>query len=170
MLPWSSLTTLCSKAWSARVSVANHSWSYCGTSVFIKWKCAVGRNGKFWNWHQVNWVLANDLGACATVLLSRNNFALIEKLILPRFNLCVKVCIFACTKNVPHPSNWWVVSMAENNDQLGITGLVDQIVVVLGESETCDSPWITAKSLYGNDNNYWLQYWFGGSWQEGSCL
>ena len=48
--------------------------------------------------------------------------------------------------------------MAENNDQLGITGLVDQIVVVLGESETCDSPWITAKSLYGNDNNYWLQY------------
>lgn len=26
----------------------------CGTSVFIKWKCAVGHNGKFWGSHKVN--------------------------------------------------------------------------------------------------------------------
>ena len=26
----------------------------CGTSVFIKWKCAVGHIGKFWGSHKVN--------------------------------------------------------------------------------------------------------------------
>ena len=40
-----------------------------GTSVGIKWKCAVGHNAKFWSSHNVNGVLASDLEACAAVLL-----------------------------------------------------------------------------------------------------
>ena len=28
--------------------------TFCGTSVFIKWKCAVGHNGTFWGSHKVN--------------------------------------------------------------------------------------------------------------------
>jgi len=45
--------------------------------------------------------------------------------------------------------------MGENNNQLGITGL-DQNVVVIGEGQTCDSPWITVKSPNGNEN--WLYH------------
>ena len=48
-------------------TTVNH--TLCGTSVFIKWKCAVGHNAKFWSSHNVNGVLASDLEACATVLL-----------------------------------------------------------------------------------------------------
>jgi len=40
-----------------------------GTSVGIKWKCAVGHNAKFWSSHNVNGVLASGLEACAAVLL-----------------------------------------------------------------------------------------------------
>lgn len=41
--------------------------------------------------------------------------------------------------------------MAEDNNQPGITGL-DQNVVVMSEGQTCDSPWITVKSPNRNEN------------------
>ena len=72
-----------------------------GTSVGIKWKCAVGHKAKFSSSHNVNGALASDLEACAAVLLEQNNFAQFK-----RFNLCVKVYILSCTKSAPHPSNY----------------------------------------------------------------
>lgn len=51
----------------------------CGTSVFVKWKCSAGHAGKFWSSHKVNGILANNLQACAALLLSGNNFAQVER-------------------------------------------------------------------------------------------
>ena len=51
----------------------------CGTCVFMKWKCAVGHNAKFWSSHNVNGILASNFEACAAVLPSGNNFAQVER-------------------------------------------------------------------------------------------
>ena len=78
----------------------------CGTSVFIKWKCAVVHNGHFFDRHQVNWVLANDLEACATVILSRNKFAQFERLNLGL--TVVSRSAFSHAQRVYHiPANGW---------------------------------------------------------------
>lgn len=74
MLPWSSLTIVCSKVWSAKVSVANHSWSYClWYQYFHKVEVCSGSYWQILGFTQSKWVLASDREACP------NDFAQVER-------------------------------------------------------------------------------------------
>jgi len=154
---WYALTTVCSKvtAWSPGVSVANHTVDHtvCGTSVDIKWKCAVGHNAKFWSSHNVNGVLASDLEACAADF----SFNIITLPSLKGLTF-VSRSTFCHAQRVHHILAIIDECWAKDNNQLGITKPKCCCYGWIGQY---DSPEITAKSPNGNDN--WLYHLFGGS-------
>ena len=116
----------------------------CGTSVLIKWKCPAGHEGKFWSSHKVNGVLANNLQACAAVLLSGNNFAQVERFakflglsFVSRSTFCRAQRVYC----IPAINEWWTWQQGIINQELQ-----GQNVVVVGDGQ-CDSPGFTAKNL-----------------------
>lgn len=52
-----------------------------GPSVVINWTCSSGHKGRFESSRDVNEVKSNNLQAAASILLSGNNFAKIEKMV-----------------------------------------------------------------------------------------
>ena len=120
------------------------SHTICGTSVLIKWKCQAGHEGKFWSSHKVNGVLANNLQACAAIVLSGNNFSQVERLakflgwsFVSRSTFCRAQRLYC----IPAINEWWTWQQTIINQELQ-----GQNVVVMGDGQ-CDSPGFTAKNL-----------------------
>ncbi|XP_068738401.1 uncharacterized protein [Montipora capricornis] len=120
------------------------SHTICGTSVLIKWKRQAGHEGKFWSSHKVNGVLANNLQACAAILLSGNNFSQVERLakflgwsFVSRSTFCRAQRLYC----IPAINEWWTWQQTIINQELQ-----GQNVVVMGDGQ-CDSPGFTAKNL-----------------------
>ena len=116
----------------------------CGTSVLIKWKCSAGHIGKFWSSHKVNGILANNLQACAAILLSGNNFAQVERFakflglaFVSSFTFCRAQRVYC----IPAVNEWWTWQQDIINQELQ-----GHDVVVMGDGQ-CDSPGFTAKNL-----------------------
>ena len=115
-----------------------------GTGALIKWKCLAGHEGKFWTSHKVNGVLANNLQACAAVLLSGNNFAQVErfsKFLGLSFVSSSTFCRAQRVYLVPAINEWWTWQQGIINRELQ-----GQNLVVMGDGQ-CDSPGFTAKNL-----------------------
>ena len=115
-----------------------------GTGALIKWKCLAGHEGKFWMSHKVNGVLANNLQACAAVLLSGNNFAQVErfsKFLGLSFVSSSTFCRAQRVYLVPAINEWWIWQQGIINQELQ-----GQNLVVVGDGQ-CDSPGFTAKNL-----------------------
>lgn len=116
----------------------------CGTSVLIKWKCSAGHAGKFWSSHKVNGMLANNLQACAAILLSGNNFAQVErfaKFLGLAFASSSTFCRAQRVYCIPAINEWWTWQQGIINQELQ-----GHDVVVMGDGQ-CDSPGFTAKNL-----------------------
>ena len=116
----------------------------CGTSVLIKWKCSAGHAGKFWSSHKVNGILANNLQACAAILLSGNNFAQVKrfaKFLGLAFASSSTFCRAHRVYCIPAINEWWTWQQGIINQ-----ALQGHDVVVMGDGQ-CDSPGFTAKNL-----------------------
>lgn len=101
-------------------------------------------NGNFRTSHKVNGILANNLQACAAVLLSGNNFAQVErvsKFLGLAFLSSSTFCRAQSVYFVPAINEWWTWQQSIIKE-----GLQGQNLVVMGEGQ-CDSSGFTAKNL-----------------------
>ena len=117
---------------------------FIGTTLIVTCSCVSGHHFKFCSSHDVNGIYANNLQAAASVLLSGNNFAKIERL-ADFYGLA-----FLSSSSyyrmqrlylIPAINEWWFWMREEILDEFA-----GESIVVGGDGQ-CDSPGFNAKNL-----------------------
>ena len=115
-----------------------------GPTAVIKWTCSSGHRGTFSTSRDQNEIYANNLQVAASIMLSGNNFAKVEKMANFLGLSFISESTFYRMQRlyfIPAIDEWW----SWQREQL-IEDFIDQEVVVCGDGQ-CDSPGHTAKNL-----------------------
>lgn len=115
-----------------------------GPSVVINWTCSSGHKGRFESSRDVNELKSNNLQTAASILLSGNNFAKIEKMAKFLGLSFISESTFYRLQRlyfVPAINEWWTWQQEQIFQQFCC-----KEVVVCGDGQ-CDSPGHTAKNL-----------------------
>ena len=115
-----------------------------GPTVVVNWTCPSGHKGKFSSSREVNDMKANNLQAAASITLSGNNFAKIERMTKFLGLSFISESTFYRMQRlyfIPAVSEWWSWS----REQI-IEKFLNEEIVVCGDGQ-CDSPGHTAKNL-----------------------
>ena len=115
-----------------------------GPTLVVNWSCSSGHKGKFASSKDVEEMYANNLQVAASILLSGNNFAKIEKMAnFLGLSFISKSTFYRMQRLylIPCISEWW----NWQREQL-IHDFLEKEIVVCGDGQ-CDSPGHTAKNL-----------------------
>ena len=115
-----------------------------GPTLVVNWSCSSGHKGKFASSKDVEEMYANNLQVAASILLSGNNFAKIEKMANFLGLSFISDSTFYRMQRlylIPCISEWW----NWQREQL-IHDFLEKEIVVCGDGQ-CDSPGHTAKNL-----------------------
>ena len=115
-----------------------------GPSVVINWTCSSGHKGRFESSRDVNEMKSNNLQTAASILLSGNNFAKIERMAKFLGLSFISESTFYRLQRlyfVPAINEWWTWQQEQIFEQF-----CGKEVVVCGDGQ-CDSPGHNAKNL-----------------------
>ena len=126
-----------------QIPVVTH--HFIGTTIVVHSKCSSGHTSRFCSSHELtNGMYANNLQAAASVLLSGNNYAKIERL-ADFYGLAFisKSTYYRLQRLylIPEISNWWSWMQEQIICEIG-----EIKVIVVGDGQ-CDSPGFNAKNL-----------------------
>ena len=117
---------------------------FVGVAIIIKSSCSAGHTHKFCSSHQTNEVYANNLQVVTSIMVSRNQFAKIERMarfLHLQFMSKSTYYRFQRLYVVPGINEWWMWMKQEL-----VTEFSGQDVVVRGDGQ-CDSPVFNAKNI-----------------------
>ena len=115
-----------------------------GPTVVIKWSCSMGHKGTFSSSRDLNDIYSNNLQLAASIMVSGNNFAKVEKMANFLGLSFISDSTFYRMQRlyfIPAIDEWW----SWQKEQL-VQEFLDKPVIVCGDGQ-CDSPGHTAKNL-----------------------
>ena len=115
-----------------------------GPTVVVKWSCCLGHKGTFSSSRDINDMYCNNLQLAASIMLSGNNFAKVEKMANFLGLSFISDSTFYRMQRlyfIPAIDEWWIWQ----KEQL-IQEFLGKPVIVCGDGQ-CDSPGHTAKNL-----------------------
>ena len=115
-----------------------------GPTVVIKWSCCMGHKGTFSSSRDLNDIYSNNLQLAASIMVSGNNFAKVEKMANFLGLSFISDSTFYRMQRlyfIPAIDEWW----SWQREQL-VQEFLDKPVIVCGDGQ-CDSAGHTAKNL-----------------------
>lgn len=115
-----------------------------GPTVVVKWSCSMGHKGTFSSSRDLNDIYSNNLQLAASIMVSGNNFAKVEKMANFLGLSFISDSTFYRMQRlyfIPAIDEWW----SWQREQL-VQQFLDKPVIICGDGQ-CDSPGHTAKNL-----------------------